>query len=143
MEQVEQPTSGIKCDSSAELAEARVNVELTGTMEGQASPQPDGDSAEILEDATWTGAQEGESVSPDCGGMSDPQEPGSGSGEEVESSEASDITGTEVSPGSKGSCGTNLQNGGGTEQEGSQPNSNVPVTTQNFQGKSSLDLKSS
>lgn len=130
MEQVEQPTSGIKCDSSAELAEARGNEELTGIMKDQTSPQPDGDlhSAQILEDTTWIGMQEGESVSSDCGGTSDLQEPGSGSGEEAESSEASDITGIEVSPGSKGSWGTNLQNGGGTEQEGPQANSDVPVT---------------
>lgn len=145
MEQVEQPTSGIKCDGSAELAEARGNAESTGIMEDQTSPQPEGDlhSAQILEDTTWIGAQEGESVSSDCGGMSDLHEPGSGSGEEVENSEASDITGIEASPGSKTSCGTNLLNGGGTEQEGPQANSDGPVTAQTFQGKSSSVAKSS
>lgn len=132
MEQVEQPTSEIKCDSPVELAEARGNVELTGIMEVQPSPQPDLNSAQILEDTTWIAAQEGESVSSDCV-MSDLQEPGSASGEEVEGSEASDTTRIRVSP-----SRMNLKNGSGTEHDSPpQPNCKVSVTAQTFQGKSS------
>lgn len=124
MEQVEEPTSEMKCDSKVD-----------GIMEGQSSLRTELSAVPILEDAAWLVAQEGESASSDCGGTSDLQEPSSASGEEVEGSETSDITGLEASPGSKGSWGASQQNGDGTPQESPPPNSETPVTTGTISGK--------
>lgn len=133
MEQVEQPTSEMKCDGPVD-----------GVTKGQSSPRTDLNSVQILEETIWMAAQEGESASSDCGGMSDLQEPGSASGEEVEGSEMSDAAGLEVSPSSKESWGANLQNGDGTPQESPQQNSDTSVTAQTFSGKKSklhFDIK--
>ncbi|KAK7145993.1 hypothetical protein R3I93_013652 [Phoxinus phoxinus] len=117
MDKVEQPTSEMKCDGPVD-----------GVTKGQASPRTDLKSVPILEETIWKAVREGKSASLDCGGMSDLQEPGSASGEEVEGSETSDAIGLAVSPGSKGSWGANLQNGDGTPQESPQQNSDTSVT---------------
>ncbi|CAM4716834.1 hypothetical protein PO909_018397 [Leuciscus waleckii] len=117
MEQVEQPTSEMKRDGPVD-----------GVTKGQSSPRTDLKSVPILEETIWKAVQEGQSASSDCGGMSDLQEPGSASGEEVEGSETSDATGLAGSPGSKGSWGANVQNGDRTPQESPQQNSDTSVT---------------
>lgn len=124
MEQVEQPTSKVECDSPVD-----------GVTKGQSPPRTDLKSVQIPEETIWMAAQEGETASSDCGGVSDLQGPGSVSGEEVEGSETSDATGLEVSPGSKEAWVA--KNGDRTLQESPQQNSDTSVTAQTFSGKNS------
>ncbi|KAL6458880.1 hypothetical protein MHYP_G00323520 [Metynnis hypsauchen] len=134
MEEVEQATCEVKTEPLAELTVVQSAMVLTEILESEQSPQHDLNFPHVSEDTAWLTVHEGESTSSDCGGTSDLQELASASGEEGEGegSEVSDTLGTGVSPISKGSWETSLQNGDEVDKD-KQQSSSPPVTDSTFQ----------
>ncbi|XP_022526784.2 peroxisome proliferator-activated receptor delta b [Astyanax mexicanus] len=141
MEEVDQAVSVMKTESQQDGAIVQGAVVFTELLEVKtelleektelSNPKIELHSSEEI---TWLMVQEGESTSSDCGATSDLQEMGSASGEEGEGegSEASDALGTGVSPASKGSWDTSLQNGDEADVDKQPKNSSPSVTGSTF-----------